>query len=536
MRRKNIYVILFIGMLLTACGDDFLDLSSVQDPSVDGLYSSIDGLEFGVIGLYDALQNFYEENKLPSDLEQRSDNAQRGTRPVQENQAYYIDEEIIGNGSYWKDGYNLIKNSYVLDEKLDEFLDGNLTENERTDLLAMKGEVAFLRALAYFNMVRYYGTIPMVTESLDASKLDKAYDLGLSQPGEIYNGIIIPELQFAMEHCKTKNTLKAEEKIGRASYGAAATVLGDVYMTIGDYANAKMVLQEFYDKKDQLGYSYLSLNDIFFDSRTMSESAGENTPASIFEIQWSVEDGTQYYKWLAWDARDLSGGRKVSQDMSPSPHLVYAYSFERDLNDTSQVIDHGERFTATMDTTWNRDDAGGGDYYLGVCLKYLEYDVPVERDDSWRNYVLYRLSDVTLMLAEATYMSGGGLPMAEALVNEVRNARGITEDFNIDFWMRVQDPTALKPWVLSTNQRSEEEAFVYGILHERRLEFAFENKRYYDLKRYDKLLEFIKAKILTGDTSRDEDEVDRTLSSGEQLFYKLPDGIVKENREKYTQN
>lgn len=533
--KKNIILIFIVSLLFAACSEDFLELSSEQNPSADGLYSSENGLEFGVIGLYDDIQKFYAEDKFPSKLEQRSDNAQRGERPVQYNEAYYIDEFIIGDASYWRDGYNLIKNSYVLDDYIDKYLGNDLTDSERTNIMALKGEAAFLRAFVYFDLVRYYGSVPKVTETLDASKLELAYELGLSPASEIYNEIVIPDLQFAIENCKTKRTLISEENVGRATSGAASAVLGDVYLTLGDYTTAKEVLQKFYDNKAQLGYKYVPLTDIFFDSESNSESAGENTAESIFEIQWSIEDGTPYYNWLSWDARDISG-KGVQQRVCPSPHLIAAYSFERNMVDTSAAIDHGERFSAAMDTTYGRPDAGEGDYYYGVCLKYLEKNVPVERNTSWRNYILYRLSDVTLMLAEATYMSGGGLATAEALINEVRAARGIVTDFNIDFWKQIENPAAAYPNVTGSDQRSEQDAFIYGILHERRLEMAFECKRYFDLKRTGKLLEFIKEKILSGDKNRMESEVEQTLASGQQLLYRIPDDIVKENREDYSQN
>jgi hypothetical protein len=532
--KQNIIFLSILCFFISSCKDNFLDLKSVQNPTVDALYSSKSGLEYGLIGLYDGIQNFYTSERLPTHLELRSDNSQFGERPVQNAESYYTDNYIYGVTDYWRIGYNLIKNSYVLDEYLDIYLKKNIGDDEKKEVLSIKGEAAFLRALAYFDMVRYYGPIPKVTEALSADELSKAYSLGLAPVSEIYKDIIIPDLQFAVNNCKTRKEIISEGKVGRATQGSALAVLGDVYLTIGDYANAKNTLQIFYNKKNQQGYEYVPLTDIFFDTRKKAEAVGENTAESVFEIQWSIEDGTQYYKWLAWDARDLCGSKTVTQDGCPSPSLMAAYTFERNMADLSKVVNQNDRFSATINTSRSRGTIKSGDYYLGFCLKYLEYDIPVERSASWRNYVLYRLSDVTLMLAEATYMSGGGVDAAKALINEVRSIRKVSDPFNIDFWKKVEDPTALTAVVKSADQRTEKEAFIYGILHERRLELAFECKRYYDLKRTGKLLEFVKAKILTGDLSRNKDEVVQTLNSGEQQFYRIPDEIISENSERYS--
>lgn len=533
--KKKILCLSLILLIFQSCTEDFLEVNSVQDPTTEGLYKTDDGLEFGVIGLYDAFQTFYEFDKFPAILEQRSDNAQRGERPVQYNEAYFIDDYIYGEPSYWRNGYNLIKNSYIVDEYLDEYLQNKLTEIEKNNILSLKGEVAFLRGMTYFNLVRYFGRVPKVTKSLNANNLEEAYDLGLATVDEIYTDIIIPDLLFAIQNCKTKLEISTESKIGRATSEAASAALGDVYLTTGNFSGARDVLQILYNKIKSLGYNYSQLSDIFFDSRSKSEIAGENSSESIFEIQWSIEDGTSYYSWLPWDARDLVGGGKgVAQLVSPSATLISAYTFEKSINNPEQIINQNKRFEVAIDTSYSRPNTGNGDYFLGICLKYLEYNVPVERNVSWRNYIIYRYSDVTLMLAEAIYMSGGSINNAISFINEVRQAHGVQDEFNIEFWKKVKNPSGLKAEMGVTDQRTEKEAFIYGILHERRLEFAFEGKRYFDLKRTGKFIEFIKTKIVYGDPKRNVSEINQTLASGEQLLFRIPEDIIKENRQKYS--
>src|SRR5690606_36392767 len=104
------------------------------------------------------------------------------------------------------------------------------------------GEAKFLRSLAYFDLVRVFGDIPMVTTVI--KNADEAFGYGRSDQSDIY-GLIIEDLITAEENLPVR--YEDNENIGRATRNAAKSLLGEVYLTLGNYENAIAKFKEFVD-------------------------------------------------------------------------------------------------------------------------------------------------------------------------------------------------------------------------------------------------------------------------------------------------
>ena len=161
-------VIIFIIVLLTAC-ESHLDLDPKMYISADEAFSTRENIYAALVGCYDALQlqHYYGRNLIiVADL--ASDNSQASGTKIE----YYstddnslLADNILVEG-IWSDIYTAINRVNYMLFKLEEF--DFLSESEKADY---NGQLGFLRALHYFNLVRLYGAVPLMLEpGLDAEE------------------------------------------------------------------------------------------------------------------------------------------------------------------------------------------------------------------------------------------------------------------------------------------------------------------------------------------------------------------------------
>jgi hypothetical protein len=98
----------------------------------------------------------------------------------------------------------------------------------------------FLRGLYYYNLVQLFGGVPLVTKIISA---DESYGILRSPVADVYTQIV-SDLKFAVDNLPLANAVPA---VGRASKGAAETVLGKVYLSMGNKPAATQVLQDVYN-------------------------------------------------------------------------------------------------------------------------------------------------------------------------------------------------------------------------------------------------------------------------------------------------
>jgi len=321
-----------------------------------------------------------------------------------------------------------------------------------------RAEARFLRAYAYFNMVRFFGRIPLIDKVLPPSQPSAAQ----VTPAQIYP-FIEADLQYAAINLPPNWDAKF---IGRLTKGAANGLLAKVYLTQQKWG-AAMSAANLVMTSGQYDLS-TPYTKIFGES-------GENSKESVFEVQATASatvptaNGAEFTQWQG--VRDggiwnLGYGFNV-----PNANLEAAY----EANDPRKARTFLYRSTAT--TTYRTVyDEVTPTTWVNPIYNHKVYTNPAfralynNRAGRWMNIRILRYADVVLMYAEAANEVGGTANVTAALsaLNSVR-ARA-----------RQGAPAGTLPDITFVDQNQLREV----IRHERRIELAMEHDRFFDLVRW----------------------------------------------------
>ncbi len=286
------------------------------------------------------------------------------------------------------------------------------------------GEAKFLRALSYFKLVQVFGD---VTVNLSAAPVVDDTSILARQPAsDVYDNVIIPDLQDAI------SALDTEINNGRASKLAAQALLGKVYMHRSDFANAAPQLAAVINGASAAG---VSLQANFIDIFGVDNDLNSEIIFAT-QISSSIPDEYGFSEFWSW-----SGGLDTKSLMPLDADLVAA--FDAVANDT--LLGGDLRRAVTIDET------------LMASPKFPQTGGP---DHDW---IEIRLADVILLYAEA--LNENGSSAAEVLPE-------------LDAIRLRANLNPLDPTVITTQAMVRQ-----AIQDERRLELAFEGKRWFDLVR-----------------------------------------------------
>lgn len=315
------------------------------------------------------------------------------------------------------------------------------------------GEAKFIRAFSYYNLVRIFGDLPYIDYPI--TNPENVKSISKTSQDEIYKSIIA-DLQFAEQWLPDQQT---DDTRTRPSKGAAASYLASVYLTLHDYQNAYKEAKYVIDNKDLFGYKLESdYQDLF-----RAEKAYTNKE-TIFAIDFIANLSSGSYN------DDLVGPMTLPIDYHAGygvvvPSLEVYHSFN--------PLDY--RKAVSFDTIM------GGKPYTSWTLprphiaKFTRYPGTTTQANyrySDNNYADMRYAEVLLTAAEALAEINGPNTETAGYVNEVR-----TRARNAGGTMRAYPPDV--PVGLDKG------SFVNLVMEERRIEFAFEWKRWYDIKRRD---------------------------------------------------
>ncbi|MGI4738124.1 MAG: RagB/SusD family nutrient uptake outer membrane protein [Janthinobacterium lividum] len=318
------------------------------------------------------------------------------------------------------------------------------------------GEAEFLRALYYFYLVRGFGDVPLVTTPAASSAAAAA--LTRTPAAQVY-AQIVKDLQDAITKLPASYS---GEDLGRATKWSAQGLLAKVYLTQGDMANAAT------QARAVIAGSGKMLWPNFADNYKVEN---ENGQESLFEVQFKsgltsyTTDGPGSVMNEFWGARFFG-----------SPYVVASggYGFnvpEKDL--VTGYVAGDTRRAATLFAPGDAYPDGqiqpatlvGNPNGYSIRKQYVGR-TNVNNWDSPLNFPVLRLAEMYLILAEAVGPTGEGL----AAINTVRARAGVA------------------PLAASSTAN-----FKAAVIQERRLELAFEDDRWYDLKRTGTLVSTLKA-------------------------------------------
>jgi hypothetical protein len=317
----------------------------------------------------------------------------------------------------WVDSYVTIQAANIVLNRIDAIADMDTSlKNTR------KGEMKFIRALVYYNLVDLYGGIPLVLQ--ETSNPTDYFGQGRTSVQDVFTQIIL-DLNEA------SSALPESNDLGRANKAAALLLLGKAHLTLGNAAEAETALRAIN------GYTFINTYaDIFGISN-------ENNAASIFEVQFQSginggEEGSKFAsKFNSQKNPGSKGNNIITQDL--------LNSFEAGDLRKNEII---------------QDPLDPSVY---ISKKYLDNSRTLV-DDGDNNVIVFRYADVLLSLAEAL------------------NTKGFVADGeSFDLINQIRTRASLPNLTSATITNQQE--FSEALLKERRHEFFYENHRWFDLKR-----------------------------------------------------
>lgn len=456
--------VILTWMTIASC-EDRLNLAPLGELNSETFYITIDDFEAASLAPYSTLLNFYyEQSGLGhyNAIEYPSDDSRHGGQG-NENNVDFIWLPNNGNFSWiYQESYKGIMRANTI---LNRLPNSELTDAQRA---RFEGEAKFIRAYMYFNLAIHWGTPPLVTEivtSLEGSRI------GNSAPGEVLD-FVVQDLIYAKSNLPPSWNAT---NVGRATSGAAAALLGKVYLYRQNYTDAAREFNEV------INSGLYSLVDDYGDN--FSEDH-QNNSESIFEIQFSRGD---FNPWLPVDF-GLNENQNVGHAGTGRSINFRAACFLGNCAPGANGNGYGRiHITQTLQNEFETGDPRifhtfyvEGDDYFGTPFnpawsitgatpsKYLRNFITYPQPNAGSNNErIIRLADVYLMLAEAELLGNNNVARAAELINMVR---------------RRADPSgnilADRPAGASQQQ------MVDWLLHERRVELALEGHRYNDLVRW----------------------------------------------------
>lgn len=328
------------------------------------------------------------------------------------------------------------------------------------------GEARFLRAYYYFELVNAFGGMPLLEQPMKFGE----YEVSRATKEETFK-FIEDDLKAAISALPEKSGYSSQD-MGRATKGAAKSLLGKVYLYQKKYNEAKSILQEVVNSGE---YSLVS------DYGGMFSLKGENGNESIFEIQFTednAEVATYAYPgnfstvYVMPRATNLWGWGFDS----PTQNLVDEYE-AGDPRKTATIIERGD----VIDGEVQNFDNNNGEVYFQKKNFLKQSERPASFRNSPVNIRRIRLADVYLMYAEACANTSDNAT-ATTYINKVRErARDLSSDPKVLPDYGTSEYTASVKFDSRLNGMSD---IMKAIIHERRVELAMEYHRLWDLIRW----------------------------------------------------
>ncbi len=320
-------------------------------------------------------------------------------------------------------------------------------------------EARFIRALCYFELVKFFGEVPLVLQQSSLLDSLQSFKPNRAPQKEVYKQIV-EDLKFAETYLKNESAIPSTLK-GVASAGAATAILAKVYLTRGYLPFAEP--SDFQNAANACSKLITSGNyNLFTNYQDVFDVTKENGIEHIFSIQYD-------------QAPNRTGG--MTGFLIPPqvyPRAFGSFPGERKFYDAFPNADVIRKKFVFFDQGVG---IGGAAYNFisssttnPFCGKYRDDILAQTTFNDRCNYLIIRFADILLMHSEALNKIDGA---------DVNKYTGIN---------RVRARVNLPP--LSGLNQS---AFADGVLEERRWELCFEGKRRDDLIRMGKLVSFMNS-------------------------------------------
>ncbi|MFD1255945.1 RagB/SusD family nutrient uptake outer membrane protein [Mucilaginibacter terrae] len=458
--KKYFTLIAIILLLNTACKKDFLELSDPTRISTEVLFNDANGLNLAVNASYASLQEMYGKGAagvgiyLFSEVPSDNSSALVSGAGLGDIELFITAPENPNLQTMWTNLYRSVARCNTIIARAPAITMDAALKNRYI------AEAKFIRALTYFNMVRIWGGVPLVTTEI--SSVNESLGFGRESESNIYK-----QIEQDLKDAETVLPLTyVNADLGRATQGAAKAILGKVYLTEKKYTECKAKLGELLPRAtNPSGYDLLpNYADIFTTTNELNKEI-------IFAVRYSksgLGTGSPFFNWFLPDATGTNiakvggaqGFNTVRQDLYDAFPVTPVLDPRRDISIG--------RFGTTTISSYTK--------------KYT--DAPLNGFDADNDWIVIRYADVMLMYAEAENELNGPAN-AQSYVNDVRRrAFGTANN-------------------LTPAQTSSSDNMRLAIENERRLELNMEGHRWFDLVRTGRAVtvmnaHFIKYQIRNG--------------------------------------
>jgi hypothetical protein len=480
---NKILLIVFLAFGLWGC-EDFLNEYPVSEISTASFFKNEAQFEQAVNGAYSDLRTLGGDQSLWTDGtfwaagEMRSDNTtfQHNTTDQSGHRFWHLDQFVMdGQNEIVSVAWNACYTGIGKCNTVIKYAEG-LEYPKKARHLA---EVKFIRALYYYTLVRLFGDVPLVTEP--ANSYQKAFEGNKRVSKDLVFELIVSDLNEAKQNLPKSY---ASEEFGRATEGAARTLLADVLMWLGNYGEAKTELEAIVTSKQY---------ELLDDYASVFNINNENNKEIVFSVQYIVGTyglGTaNMYRFTPWNAgnRYISHGQILARTGMNIPTASLINSFETgDLR--KNMIDFGYIDEEFGTYQGNIVPFTKKFWDPGHAVQYV----------TGTDFPLYRYPHVLLMLAECYLREGGGDPVP--LVNQVRRRAGLPNLSSVT---------------------------LDDIIHERRVEFHCEADRWWVLLRTGKAVEVMTAHGNEEKANRPPDVIPSTAFQKIKLLFPIPTNVLQ---------
>jgi len=519
-KNKNILKTIFVLGLVVGCNDDLLNKTDPGSGTVEGFFNNENELAYGINGVYNAFQGDWWGGSLVH-LQPHLDGATDNAR-ICCSWEYGFPQVATGNMSptsgaivEWKWTYGFQALTRV--NQMLEIIEKGIPGLDDAAANKWRGELRFLRAFIYNEMVTVYGDVPLINKVLTP---DEASKTGRTAKSEVVNAILA-DLTFAADNLQTTPNLG---QIGRPTKQTALALKGKVQLYNAMFAEAATTLVEVIAMEGGaviLDPNYESLfngknessKEILFSLQAVGDGKNEG---SFFQVHYGPPNLPSGNTAGGWNSMEysmnllndyyMSDGKSMDDSPLYDPNNKYA---NRDPRLTMSFL------TPLPGTTWNGSELEADNFYFNgaapnpvnaaelICKKWSS-EATKDAGDTNVDFILLRYADVLLMYAEVQNESAGPDATVYSAVNKIR-ARAGMPDF---------------PVGLTKDEMREE------IRHERRIEFVMEGTRYYDLIRWKTAETVIPASPLET----------RNFNPAKNYLWPIPQSAIDSNPELIKQN
>lgn len=461
--------------------ESYFQTAAHAETAVNAIYSSLRGVRDGDFGGAPWLMLEFATGLAESDLG-RADNSSIILNLTNTSDNAYGE-------AYWTSSYRGISNANLAIAKIPGI---NMDEGLKNRLL---GEARFLRGYFYYNLVRIFGSVPLILEPIDLGSSDLLYPSQASVE-DIYISI---EQDLAIAE---SSGLPYNDSSGKATLGAVKTLLSSVYLTMAGYPLQKGA--EYYQKAADKAKEVMDSGEysLFSSYGDLHEPEKNNTGENIFMVQYAA-----FVDPSNWQALIIPLNGNISAYSAETGAIYASQDFINSYETGDKRVKEKEFYYTTYTSEIDRDEI----VVLGGYFLYKHFDIVahLETASSGLNWDLFRYAEVLLIYSEAQNEVSGPTPATEEALNKIRSRAELPELTGLG-----------------------KDQFREAVWREKYHELSYENKTWYDMVRTRKAIN-----VATGGF---DDFVGHKFSYGpvlteRELLFPIPTDEIR-NNENLVQN